>query len=291
MDNAVCLSYGGEYFSRGALYSLLQNPVYIGKISHKGKIHEGLHDAIIPLELWNAVQDKLRNQAPHQRGLKRQAHKNLLTGLIFDEYGNPYTPVFTNKKNKKYRYYYNQDLTQDKSHPDKNRSRLPAHEIETLIEKSVHGEITKLSGENDGTALKHLLKHHKDIPTYELIRKCVAHITINFDHLIIKFKPVKFVKLVEKYLRVSITGCVDEFEITVPYETKRGRDGAVVIQSPSNDIFDMPSEDLKKLVQGHIWREEHFAGAYIKDIATRENYSDRYVRNRIMDSFKILNQA
>ena len=92
------LKYGGEYFSRSTLYSLLQNPVYIGKISHKGTIHEGLHDAIISQELWNAMQSKLHNQAPHARGLEKQKHKNMLTDLIFDERGNPYTPVFTNKR-------------------------------------------------------------------------------------------------------------------------------------------------------------------------------------------------
>ena len=33
--------YGGQYFGRGALYGLLRNPAYIGKISHKGTTHEG----------------------------------------------------------------------------------------------------------------------------------------------------------------------------------------------------------------------------------------------------------
>jgi DNA invertase Pin-like site-specific DNA recombinase len=283
------LKYGDEYFSRGALYSLLQNPVYRGKISHKGTIHEGLHDAIIPLEMWDAVQDKLRNQAPHERGLQKQAHRNLLTGLIFDEYGNPYTPVFTNKKNKKYRYYLNQALAEDKAHPNKARSRLPAHEIETLIERAVRSEIQRLSGEEDGAALGHLLKQHGAIPAYDLIRACVKRITVYFDHLAITLKPEGFKKLVDKHLRVSVTGCADSFEITVPYRTKRGRNGAVVIRSEGQDIFDLPSENLKRLVQGIVWRDEHFVGAHIKDIAKRENYSDRYVRNRIMSSFEILN--
>ncbi|HPQ50778.1 MAG: recombinase family protein [Alphaproteobacteria bacterium] len=57
------LKYGGEYFSRGALHSLLTNPVYIGKIRHIDKVHEGIHDAIIPQELWDAVQDKLQGRA------------------------------------------------------------------------------------------------------------------------------------------------------------------------------------------------------------------------------------
>ena len=282
------LKYGGEYFSRGALYSLLQNPVYIGKISHKGEIHEGLHDAIISQDLWDAVQRKLHDQAPHERGLEKQKHNNLLTGLIFDEHANPYTPVFTNKKDKKYRYYCNQALTEDKAHPNYQRARFPAHEIEGVIEKAVRGEWDNISGEDEGTVLTHLLKHGDAIPTYELIRTCVKHITVHFDHLVIHLKPRGFKKLAKKHLQISVAGREDEFEITVPFQTKRGRDGAMVIHAKGRDIFDLPPEDLKRLAQGVIWRDEHFAGAHIKEIAMREKCSSRCIRNAIMYSFDTL---
>ena len=52
--------YGDMNFSRGALYAILKNPAYIGKISHKGKIHEGLHEGIIPVDLWQQVQKRRR---------------------------------------------------------------------------------------------------------------------------------------------------------------------------------------------------------------------------------------
>jgi hypothetical protein len=29
---------GGGWFGRGALYALLKNPIYLGNVSHKGKI-------------------------------------------------------------------------------------------------------------------------------------------------------------------------------------------------------------------------------------------------------------
>ena len=38
---------GGTTFSRGALYNILRNPIYIGKVRHKEELHEGLHEAII----------------------------------------------------------------------------------------------------------------------------------------------------------------------------------------------------------------------------------------------------
>lgn len=281
------LKYGGEYFSRGALHSLLTNPVYIGKIRHIDKIHEGLHDAIIPQDLWAAVQNRLQDKAPFDRGEELQHQQNMLTGLIFDEHGRPYTPVFTNKKNRKYRYYCNQDLARDKHHPDHLRARFPAHEIESVIEKSVRSEIQQLSGEKDGAVLEHLLKHSDTIPAYDLIRTCVKRVTVFFDHLAITLKPNNFKKLANKHLRLSVNGCAEDFEVTVPFQTKRGRDGAMIIEAEGRDFLDLPPEDLKRLVQGIAWRDEHFEGAHIKDIATRENCSSRYVRNRIMSSFDI----
>lgn len=283
------LEYGGTYFSRGALHSLLTNPVYIGKIRHIDQIHHGLHDAIIPQKLWDAVQNKLRNKATFNRGEELQRHNNMLTGLIFDEHGRSYTPVFTTKKDRKYRYYCNQELARDKQHPDHLRARFPAHEIESLIESVLRDQIHKLSGENDDAIQQYLLKHHEVLSTYELIRTCVKRVTVYFDTLNIVFKAQNFQKLVDKHLRVSITGNAEEFNITVPFQTKRGRDGAMIIEAEGRDVMNMPQEDLKRLVQGIVWRDEHFAGAHIKDIAARESCSDRYVRNRIMASFETLN--
>lgn len=41
---------GGNAFSRGALYELLSDPIYIGQIRHKGIRHPGLHELIVDQE-------------------------------------------------------------------------------------------------------------------------------------------------------------------------------------------------------------------------------------------------
>ena len=43
---------GGKAFSRGALYELLSNPVYIGEIRHRKARHPGQHAPIMERELW-----------------------------------------------------------------------------------------------------------------------------------------------------------------------------------------------------------------------------------------------
>ena len=54
---------GGCRFSRGALYQLLSNPIYIGEIRHKQERHPGQHAAIISRELWERVQQPLSHKA------------------------------------------------------------------------------------------------------------------------------------------------------------------------------------------------------------------------------------
>jgi Recombinase len=50
---------GGQRFSRGALYLLLQNRIYRGETVHQGTAYPSQQEAIIDPELWRIVQDKL----------------------------------------------------------------------------------------------------------------------------------------------------------------------------------------------------------------------------------------
>jgi hypothetical protein len=50
----------------------------------------------------------------------------------------------------------------------------------------------------------------------------------------------------------------------------------------------LPPEKLKKLVQGVLWRDEHFAGLPLKDIARREGRSEAYVGSTIFAGFETL---
>jgi site-specific DNA recombinase len=278
---------GGVKFSRGALYAILKNPAYIGKIPHKGTIHEGLHDGIIPLDIWEQVQAKLKEQTVTRTKQTKEQH--MLQGLLYDANGILYGPTFTKRHDRQYRYYISQNLLENKDHPNGVMARLPAHEIETLVTTTIRNNIRKLCNENDGPILDHLLSHQENIPSYDLVRKCVKHITINFDELVLKIKPKAFKKLVEKHLNVSVTECEEEFEIIAPYKTGRSKRGAIVIDPKGQkDIFDLPSVNLKKLVQGVIWRDEHFDGTALKDIALRENCSQAYVGKAIFTSFDIL---
>src|SRR5438132_1478849 len=50
---------GAKPFSRGHIYKLLSNPIYLGRIAHKGQLYDGRHDALIDQQTWDAVQARL----------------------------------------------------------------------------------------------------------------------------------------------------------------------------------------------------------------------------------------
>ncbi|WP_435626294.1 recombinase family protein [Candidatus Ferrigenium straubiae] len=61
-------TYGGVRFSRGQLYRILTNPIYIGQIAHREKTYIGQHSRIIDPELWDAVQAKMiSNRQGHRQ--------------------------------------------------------------------------------------------------------------------------------------------------------------------------------------------------------------------------------
>jgi Recombinase len=53
--------YGGQRFSRGALYLMLKNPLYRGQTVHKDKTFPGEHAAIVDEERWAKVQRRCRH--------------------------------------------------------------------------------------------------------------------------------------------------------------------------------------------------------------------------------------
>jgi site-specific DNA recombinase len=53
---------GGQAFSRGALYTLLANPIYVGDIRHKAVNYEGQQEPILDRDLWQKIQQRLKAQ-------------------------------------------------------------------------------------------------------------------------------------------------------------------------------------------------------------------------------------
>ena len=127
-------TFGGCRFTRGQIYAILSNPIYIGEIRHRGKRYTGQHPPIIARDLWDRVQAKLADNVRGKRTV-RQASPSVLAGRIVDEAGDPLVAAHARKKTIRYRYYVSRSLQHgtSTSATSNHGLRIPAREIEALV--------------------------------------------------------------------------------------------------------------------------------------------------------------
>lgn len=127
--------FGGVPFSRGQLYKILGNPIYVGDIAHQGKLHKGLHPPVIERDSWERVQLLMTE---HVRGEKQtyMPNRSLLAGLIIDDKREPLVATHATKKQIRYRYYVSRALQHDPG-AGKAGMRIPAREIEAAVGQAI----------------------------------------------------------------------------------------------------------------------------------------------------------
>ena len=117
---------GGTPFSRGAMFHLLQNRVYVGDIVHKGERFDGQHEAIVDPAQFDQVQAML---AVHRRTrTTRQRTTSPLLGKLFDAAGRRMSPTYSRgARGGVYRYYVSSSTA------GKRLDRVAARTIEALL--------------------------------------------------------------------------------------------------------------------------------------------------------------
>ena len=133
LDQSKHKSKQGKPFTQGALYKILNNPLYIGKVRHKDQIFDGEHKGILDLSIWRQTQSILRfnrHESIHRSNAKE---RSLLTGLLFDDRDNRMSPSHSKKGTKRYRYYVSQALLQHQDSHAGSIARVAAKEIETVV--------------------------------------------------------------------------------------------------------------------------------------------------------------
>src|SRR5580658_4007412 len=131
-------STGGGPISRGHIYKILSNPIYVGRIGHKGHVHEGQHQPIASRELWDQVQQCLNDRrGTFMTKRTRQASEALLAGKLFDDRGNRMSPSWARKGSKRWRYYVSQAALQGDKSKAGSIVRVPAADVETLVAEAL----------------------------------------------------------------------------------------------------------------------------------------------------------
>ena len=122
----------GKPISKGYLYRILNNRVYIGEAVHNGDSYPGQHKGIIPRKLWDKVHAILI-ESPRKRASNTRAQTPaLLKGLLWGPDGAAFSPTHTRKKNRLYRYYVSQTILRHGAGACPV-GRVPAAEIEAAV--------------------------------------------------------------------------------------------------------------------------------------------------------------
>lgn len=292
----------GNNFTRGMLYFLLANPLYIGKIKHKSKVYDGHHKPIISQKDWSAAQEILAENAVEPRGKNKPQQQHLLRGIIFDVQGTIYSPVFTNKNGQRYRYYVSRDKIQNRAHLESIPLRIPAQEIEVLIENGLRGwfadrrnlsKIAEKSLDSDHDTIENLAARIKGL-SVDCLLKAVSKIVVGHDTLSVRLDILNLKNVLHDVYGLNLKAWAlpeDAFHVEIPFKVGKSWHGAVVIRPPETgtpeDFFDLPSQELRDLIRGFIWRDEHFSGMTIREIAKRDKRSDAFVGGMIRKTFEV----
>lgn len=192
---------GGIPFARGSLFHLLKNPIYRGKIVHKGEVYDGEHEAIADEPLWDAVQERLKEKAPPRKRSTNDTQDALLKGLLTDPHGRPIVPTFTCKGSRRYRYYETRRDLAASGMPPATRfamGQLDQHVVGHLVSiLDDEHQIRKLSGLADAASLEAMFRTAKPMlarlrrraTACEIARKLISAISVEADHIVLVVDP------------------------------------------------------------------------------------------------------
>jgi DNA invertase Pin-like site-specific DNA recombinase len=133
---------GGQPFCTGALYHLLRNATYVGKVRHRGELYDGQHKAIVDKRIWEQVQALLDGNGGGAIARCRKPARRMLDDVLFDRHGRPMRSSYAMRtkrssgvrQSKRYWYYVSK-----KDGLDDHRAvdRMPAPSLEAIVDDAV----------------------------------------------------------------------------------------------------------------------------------------------------------
>jgi DNA invertase Pin-like site-specific DNA recombinase len=303
---------GGRPLSRGYIYKLLGNPLYVGRIAHKGAVYDGQHALIIDAETWDAVQARLTENAKERIAGAGATAPSLLAGLLYDDRGNRLSPSHAVKAGRRYRYYVSQALLQDANGTAGSVVRLPAHEIEAVVcgrirallkdraavidelarsDRSLRGQHRLITaGTRQAAAWPQLTQQEQRA----FLAAVVTRITIRAEEIEIALSRSR---LRQRLLGSPTSDVVagihpegDSLTLSVAARLRpcSGELRLVLPAGNETDLAPRPNRVLiKALVKACAWKEQLISGrsSSILAIATDEGVTDRYVARLLKLAF------
>ncbi len=258
--------HGGRHFSRGNLYSILGNPVYIGRVRHRGEVFDGRHEAIVDRETWTRVQKQLAHQARRKRDTGGGASQHLFAGLLFDEDGAPLYATQASKQGQRYRYYTSKALVEGREEaagPGKGwRIAVPAFEklvveqLQALLRDPIRLMDLLEDDTRDNTRLTELIDRAAEMasrldpgqpePAGDLLRQLVRRIELRDGILGLVLDRATLDERGE-------TG-PEELSIELPVRVaRRGVESRIVLAADDNSAGTPDAALLRLITRAHRW--------------------------------------
>jgi site-specific DNA recombinase len=253
---------GGGAFTRGHLYKILSNPIYVGRLSHRGRVHEGQHVGIVDAAVFDAVQAQLAANH-HAHTARRREGAHLLTGRIRDERGQAMTPSHTAKGARRYRYYVSRAAVREQ--PACAVRRIAAHAVEASVVQALRATLLSTGASASPSApVSEILSDAEVIATH------LARVTVHPDALLIE-----------------LVGRDERDPIRIPWSPAGHRRRREIVVPPGverDGLRPMKVEDrariLTAIARSRAWVDDLVAAraAGTAAIALREGCSERAVR-------------
>jgi len=281
---------GGRSFSRGALYELLSNPIYVGEVRHKQERHPGQHEPILERNFWEKVQERLRDRSRRDGESLTKAPASLLTGKLSDENGQPLYAQGAAKGDRRYRYYVSRDLVRATANGQRGW-RVPARELERVVTGAV-----RIMFDNPTTMIAALQESGTEISDVTQILALASNwrrrLLSEIEAPAAIGELVASVQLTDKGIRIAlkvpIPSSGQEQASTpmlrlshfVPMKVKRrGVEMRIIVDGQLQAPQPVDPALLKAIARARCWFEEIAFGRVqsLVEIARREGLPKRYV--------------
>jgi len=294
----------GRPFTQGPLYTVLQNPVYVGEVRHGEKRYPGQHEPILDRDTWTAVQIRIAANRIDRKSRHNAKHASLLAGLVFGADGEPFTPTHAVKAGKRYRYYIERQRTRGPGHRrGPHRARVPAQELEQLVARRVASLlrtptelVAALGARNlspgEMKALEAIAANLADRVTGSggdhpiELHDLLGRVELSESGVSLHLDTARLARLLDLNLRQELP---TQARIDVPAHIIRRRREIAFIVTDGN-VGPLPHHDpalIRAIVRAHSWFAEMISdgGPTLRDLACREGVSTVHARRLLRLAF------
>jgi DNA invertase Pin-like site-specific DNA recombinase len=280
---------GGQAFTRGHLYQLLSNPIYVGEIAHKGVHYPGRHEAIVDRATFEAVQRRLKENASPRPSATNATAPSLLTGLVFDETGDRLCPTHASKKGRRYRYYISKRLMH-RTNDTSQGWRVPAAELEAAVIRAACDflkdelrlvEALDLEQEspedlnqaiNRAGALATKLEQGTNDRRRDVLSNLLLRATLHRESIRLEINPASLAALLRIAAPASQSSSPIPFAVAVQLR-RRGIEAKLVVHSSHGRPKTPDPKLVLLLADAHRWLDDLVTGrvASLRELARRYN--------------------